>query len=145
MIEIQKLTECDLEDLKILYEDAFGSKTDSTKMHAVFKKVEKDPNHIILCAKSEGKVVGSVLGVVCFELIGDCTPFLVIEDVAVLNSHRRKGIAKQLLLKMEEQAKLANCNMVLFVSSKHREGAHKLYESLGYGEDWVNGYRKRLR
>lgn len=34
--------------------------------------------------------------------------------------------------------------MILFVSSEHRIGAHKLYESLGYAVDKVNGYRKRF-
>ncbi len=48
---------------------------------------------------------------------------------------------------MEELEGYANkkgCSMILFVSSSHRKGAHKLNESLGYGLDKVNGYRKRL-
>ena len=81
---------------------------------------------------------------VCQELFGTCQPFMVIEDVVVLNEYRRQGIAKQLLIKIEEEAQKAGCTMILFVSSKHRKGAHKLYESLGYGIDEVNGYRKRL-
>ena len=144
-MEIEKLKEKDLKDLIFLYKDAFGTETNYDKMYAAFRKVEKDINHIILCAKSDGKVVGSVLGVICYELIGDCTPFMVIEDVAVLCSYRRQGIARQLLQKLEEHAKMQNCNMILFVSSKHRTGAHRLYESLGYGIDGVNGYRKRLK
>ncbi len=144
MLTINKLGVKDLQGLKELYEDAFGGKSDLNKMSQVFDKLKNNPNHIILCAKQNGLVVGSVLGVVCHELIGHATPFMVLEDVAVLSSHRRQGIAKRLLLEMEEQAKLMDCNMVLFVSSNHREGAHKLYESLGYGDDKVNGYRKRL-
>ena len=144
MLTINKLSLEDLHGLKELYEDAFGGISDLNKMLQVFDKVKNDPNHIILCAKQNGQVVGSVLGVICHELIGPATPFMVLEDVAVLSSHRRQGIAKRLLLEMEEHAKRLNCNMVLFVSSSHRKGAHKLYESLGYGNDKVNGYRKRL-
>ncbi len=92
----------------------------------------------------EGLVVGSVLGVICHEMIGNCTPFMVLEDVAVLSIFRRRGIAKKLMTQLEEQARMNGCNMILFVSSSHREGAHKLYESQGYGTDKVNGYRKRL-
>lgn len=69
---------------------------------------------------------------------------MVIEDVVVLQEFRRQGIAKQLLIKIEEIARDAKCSMIIFVSSEHRLGAHKLYESLGYGNDKVNGYRKRL-
>ncbi len=144
MITIQPIQHEDLPGLKELYEDAFGGETDFEKMTETFSKIKNDPNHIILVAKAENKVVGSVLGVICHELIGRCTPFMVLEDVAVLSAFRRNGIAKKLMLQIEEKAKLKGCNMILFVSSIHREGAHRLYESLGYGTDKVNGYRKRL-
>jgi len=134
----------DLQGLKALYNDAFGGKTSYEKMVETFYKTERDPNHIVLVAKSDDKVVGSVLGVICHELIGNCTPFMVLEDISVLSTYRRKGIAKKLMTRIEELAKLNDCNMILFVSSIHREEAHKLYESMGYGTDKVKGYRKRL-
>lgn len=144
MITIESVQQGDLHGLKELYEDAFGGKTDFEKMTETFSKIKNDPNHVVLVAKAENKVVGSVLGVICHELIGNCTPFMVLEDVAVLSAFRRNGIARLLMMQIEEQAKLKGCNMILFVSSIHREAAHKLYESLGYGTDKVNGYRKRL-
>lgn len=144
MITIEKLKMEDLKGLKELYDDAFEGETNYDKMNVAFDKINNSDNHVILCAKEQGKVVGSVLGVICNELIGQCTPFMVLEDVAVLNSHRRKGIAKRLMTEMEAYAITKNCNMILFVSSEHRKVAHKLYESLGYGTDKVNGYRKRL-
>jgi predicted GNAT family acetyltransferase len=85
------------------------------------------------------------MGVVCHELFGNCLPFMVVENVVVLNNYRRMGIAALLMQKLEEQAIAAQCTTILFVSSAHRTGAHKLYESLGYGVDKVNGYRKRLK
>jgi predicted N-acetyltransferase YhbS len=144
VITIEPIQYEDLQGLKELYEDAFGGKTDFELMTETFNNIKTDPNHLILVAKTDNKVVGSVLGVICHELIGNCSPFMVLEDVAVLSTFRRKGIAKKLMLQIEEQAKQNGCNMILFVSSIHREGAHKLYESLGYGTDKVNGYRKRL-
>lgn len=144
MITIDKLRQEDLQGLKELYENAFGGETDYEKMNRTYHEIMNDESHIILCAKINGLVVGSILGIVCKELIGQSTPFMVLEDVAVLEPHRRLGIAKQLMLKMEEHAKLRKCNMIIFVSSEHRIGAHNLYESLGYGLDKVKGYRKRL-
>lgn len=146
MIIIDKLNREDLQGLKMVYEDAFeGSSTDFTKMEDTFDQIKGNSNYIILCAKKEGKVVGSVMGIVCNELFGKCMPFMVVENVAVLGSHRRLGIAKLLMKSLEEQAITFNCSTILFVSSEHRTGAHKLYESLGYGLDKVNGYRKRLK
>lgn len=145
MITIERLNFEDLQGLKHLYEDAFeNSKTDYDKMINSFNQIKDNSNYVILCAKSEGLIVGSVLGVVCNELFGQCKPFMVLEDIAVLKTHRRLGIAKQLLQEIENYAKRAECSMILFVSSEHRTGAHKLYESVGYGLDKVIGYRKRL-
>jgi GNAT superfamily N-acetyltransferase len=145
MASINKLESNDLNGLKHLYEDAFeGSLTDINKMIDTYNKIKDDPQYIILCAKTDGIVVGSVLGIFCSELFGQCNPFMVLEDVAVLKNYRRQGIAKQLLQSIESYAKTMNCSMILFVSSEHRTGAHQLYESLGYGLDKVNGYRKRL-
>ncbi len=145
MITIERLIFEDLQGLKHLYEDAFeNSKTDYDNMISSFNQIKDNPNYLILCAKSDGLIVGSVLGVICNELFGQCKPFMVLEDIAVLKTHRRLGIAKQLLHKIEDCAKSAECSMIVFVSSEHRTGAHKLYESVGYGLDKVNGYRKRL-
>lgn len=146
MITIDKLTLNDLNGLKLLYESGFeGSATDSNRMVEVFNQIKDNPNYIILCAKVAHQVVGSVMGVVCNELFGNCLPFMVVENVVVLNDYRRLGIAKQLMQSLEEQAMIKKCTTILFVSSEHRKGAHKLYESLGYGADKVNGYRKRLK
>lgn len=145
MITINQLQSTDLRGLKDLYENAFeGSVTDFDKLTQRFGEIENNRHYVILCAREDKRVVGSVLGVVCQELFGQCNPFMVLEDVAVLQSHRRRGIARQLMLRMEEESRERNCSMILFVSSVHRTGAHSLYESLGYGTDKVNGYRKRL-
>ncbi len=145
-MEIYKLRFEDLKGLKLLYENAFdGSSTDYELMIDTFNKISNSPNYIVLCARIDDKIVGSVMGVVCNELFGKCRPFMVVENVAVLNDYRRRGIAKQIMLRLEEEASIYDCSMILFVSSEHREGAHKLYESLGYGQDKVNGYRKRLK
>lgn len=145
MISIDKLHKDDLPELATLYNNAFeSSASHSDSMLSVFDRITNDPNYIVLCARMGNKLVGSVMGMVCYELFGTCKPFMVVENVAVLSDYRRKGIARQLLVQLEAEAKLHQCTTILFVSSAHRAGAHKLYESLGFGEDKVNGYRKRL-
>ena len=145
MISTSRITRNDLPGLKNLYEKGFGgSETNLQKMSEIFETIENNQDYQVIVAKSEDRVVGSVLGVICKELFGTCQPFMVIEDVVVLPDYRRQGIARQLMIRIEELARENLCSMILFVSSEHRTGAHKLYESLGYGADKVNGYRKRL-
>jgi hypothetical protein len=91
MITIDKLHMNDLKDLKCLYEDAFeGSTTDYNKMIDTYNQIKDNSNYIVLCAKTDGKIVGSVFGIVCCELFGQCKPFMVLEDVAVLKDYRRQ-------------------------------------------------------
>jgi ribosomal protein S18 acetylase RimI-like enzyme len=145
MISIDNLKFEDLHGLKDVYEDGFeGSKTDMGMMLKTFDLIRNNSAYQILCAKIDDKVVGSVMGVVCKELFGKCLPFMVVENVVVSGEFKRQGIAKQLMMRLEEIAKEHKCSTILFVSSEHRTGAHKLYESLGFGVDKVNGYRKRL-
>ncbi|MBN1118598.1 MAG: GNAT family N-acetyltransferase [Bacteroidales bacterium] len=145
MINIQFISEEYIEGLKCLYEESFeGSKSDLEAMYRTYSKITNNPNYMLLCAIENHTVVGSVMGVLCYELFGECKPFMVVENVAVLSQYRKKGIARKLMLDLEARARRFNCSMILFVSSKHRTEAHKLYESLGYGEDAVNGYRKKL-
>ena len=65
MITIDKLRFEDLQGLIKLYHDAFEVVSDYNKMLETLNQIENDSNHIILTAKTEGKVVGSVLGVIC--------------------------------------------------------------------------------
>lgn len=145
MITIESLNKKDLPGLKKVYEEGFKSAAgDINLMKRAFPEIKDNKNFTILCAKKDAEVVGSVMGVVCMELFGNCKPFMVVENVVVLQNHRRLGIAKMLLTNLEKCAKELDCSMMLFVSSKHRNEAHKLYDSLGFGNDSVNGYRKQL-
>lgn len=144
-LTIEKLKLEYFEGLKELYEDSFeGSTTDFKSMVQTYNLIKDNPNYYILCALIDNKIIGSVMGIVCYELFGKCLPFMVVENVAVIKIHRRQGIAMELMKNLEKCAVENNCTTILFVSSVHRTGAHKLYELLGYGSDKVNGYRKRL-
>lgn len=135
-----------LDGLKSLYENAFEmNDSNLDQMKVIFETIKNNDNYHILCAIDNNKIVGSVTGVICHELYGNCSPFMVVENVAVLKDYRRRGIAKKLMEKLENKAREMNCGLILFVSSEHRKGAHKLYESLGFGVDKVKGYRKRLK
>jgi hypothetical protein len=58
-------------------------------MLKTFNKIRDNSNYNILCAKIGNKVVGSVMGILCNELFGECMPFMVVENVAVLKEYRR--------------------------------------------------------
>jgi len=75
-------------------------------------------------------------------LVGECRPFMIIENVIVSKDYRNKGIGKALLNEIEMIAKKLNCYYIFFVSGDNRKEAHRLYESVGYNNDKVKGFKK---
>jgi len=144
-MEIRKLTEDDLVSLAGLYKQFWGEASSLEKMRATFQRLEKNPNYILLVADQQNQLVGTVMGIICEELYGDCSPFMVVEDVIVDKHQRRLGIGSSLMREMEQCAVEYNCNYIIFVTESERKDAHRFYESLGYKSDAYKGFKKRLK
>jgi GNAT superfamily N-acetyltransferase len=144
MIEIKRIEKNDLNDLSLLFEELSGKKTDFEIMIKNFEWINKNEDYIVLGAHYNGKLVGSLMGIICHDLVGECKPFMVIENVIVSINLRGKGIGKKLMNEIERIGKEKNCYYTMFVSGSQRKDAHKFYESLGYKLDEVQGFKKYL-
>jgi GNAT superfamily N-acetyltransferase len=143
-MEVTNLTEGDLESLAGLYRQFWNEESSLERMRVTFRRLQENPNYILLGAKHEGLLVGTAMGIVCEELYGDCRPFLVIEDVVVDERHRRSGIGASLMRELEKRAVDLDCSYIIFVTEMERTDAHRFYESLGYKSDAYKGFKKRL-
>jgi len=144
MIEIAELVELDLEDLGCLYEQFWGEKSSLEKMSLVFRRLDANPNYILLGAKENKCLAGSVMGIVCEELYGKCEPFMVIEDVIVDKNYRRRGVGSELMGRLEEYANDRGCSYIILVTDSGRAAAIEFYQSLGYEPDRHKGFKKKL-
>jgi len=145
IFNINKITENDLYGLINLYSQLVNEKSDLNKMKNIYKKIASNDNYYLLGAKDEtDTLVGSIMGVVCYDLLRECRPFMVMENMIVNENSRGKGIGKKLIAKLESIAKEQGCIFIEFCSSSFRKEAHKFYESAGYNPDEVQGYRKFL-
>ena len=140
---IRELTKEDLPALAGLYRQFWNESSDLDKMATAFQKIQLERNHILLCAEEGNVLLGSVMGVVCAELYGDCRPFLVIENMIVNRSARRKGVGRALLSTLEQQARLRDCTQMILVTEKDRLDACAFYESYGFQIN-TTGYKKKL-
>jgi ribosomal protein S18 acetylase RimI-like enzyme len=143
-MEIERLMKSDLAPLAELYKQFWGEDSPLPKMQATFQRLENNPNYIFLVAKLDHQLVGSVMGIICEELYGECNPFMVIEDVIVDKRQTRKGIGSQLMRELESIAVERECGYIIFVTECERTEAHRFYESLGYKSDTHKGFKKRL-
>ncbi|MBC8061290.1 MAG: GNAT family N-acetyltransferase [Clostridiaceae bacterium] len=143
MVTVMPICKNDLEGLKILYDNGFeGMNTDLIKMNEVYGWMKDNPDYIVLCAKYKEEIVGSLMGVLNRELIGECRPFMVIENVVVSNNHRRMGIGKMLMNSIDKVAVEKDCTFIMLISRVHRKDAHKFYESVGFMGDVAKGFKK---
>jgi GNAT superfamily N-acetyltransferase len=141
---IEAIGKEDLEELGLLYQDLTGEAADLEKMAQTFQWMNVDPDYILLGAKLDDQLAGSLMGIICYELLGPCRPFMVVENVIVGGRFRRQGIGKALMEAIEAVAREKGCYLIQLVSSGHRKEAHQFYESMGYGTDPVRGFRKFL-
>ncbi|KWX78632.1 GNAT family N-acetyltransferase [Paenibacillus jilunlii] len=144
MVTIKEIEYESLGALNKLYDELIGHPTNPQKLEATFRTIQADSRYILLGAFVDGELLGSMMGIVCQDLVGECRPFMVIENVVVSSRSRRQGLGKKLIAALEAIAHERDCYYIMFVSGEKRKEAHIFYEAMGYREEKVEGYRKHL-
>lgn len=135
----------DLNALEKLYFQLMEEECDAEALKKVFEKLCADSAYRLIGAwNDEGRLVGTVMLVICYDLTTDCRPFAVAENVVVDQNCRGEGVGKAIMAKAEELAREQSCRFIMLASSDFRKDAHRFYRSLGYGEPKVQGFRKLL-
>ena len=143
-MKIRRLQEEDISALARLYEQFWNEKSSIVRIQETFGRLKKDPDYIFLVAEVEDEIAGSLMGIICEELYGECRPFMVLENVIVDREFRQQGIGSALMREIEAYANSRNCNYIIFVSESERTDALPFYRSLGYATDSYRGFKKRL-
>ncbi|MFF2016104.1 GNAT family N-acetyltransferase [Paenibacillus sp. NPDC058177] len=144
MVILKEIEADQLDALNDLYHELVERAAERSKLKEVFKLVKADNRYILLGAFIDGELLGSVMGILCYDLVGDCRPFMVIENVVVSSRARRQGVGKKLMVRIEEIARERDCYYMILVSGEQRKEAHIFYETLGFRDEKVEGYRKHL-
>lgn len=131
-IMIRKAEQHDAESLSELFLEFVDSRSNIDQMKRQIEKISKMPNYYIVVASRDGRVIGTAMGIVCYDLVGNCDPFLLIENVVVGELERGSGVGTMLINSMEEFALSHNCNFIILASSENRVRAHIFYEHLGF-------------
>src|SRR5690606_21875315 len=87
--------------------------------------------------------VGTAMAILCYDLVGECNTFILVENVVVDPDYQRQGIGRLLMKTIEDFGQQNECKYIILVSEMERHGSHRFYESLGYTSD-QQGFKKRL-
>ena len=142
-MNIRDIKENDLLQISKLYYQFWGEVSDVNKMKEQLQHIKAEDNYIILVCDDDGEIIGSVMGVICRELYGDCRPFLVVENMIVDKERQHQSIGTQLLTELEIKAKERNCTQMILVTEKDRKDACAFYEKFGFSQN-TTGYKKKL-
>jgi ribosomal protein S18 acetylase RimI-like enzyme len=135
----------DLTDLASLYEELGVVTSDLRKMAENFEWIYANSDYFLLGARDKNnKLIGSLLGIICRDIAGECRPFMVLENMIVTVNCRGKGIGRKLVQEAEAIARKRDCYYIMLVSRAQRKDAHRFYESLGYNIGVVQGFKKYL-
>jgi len=134
----------DIPALAQLYRQFWGEGSDVQKMKDIFAELRDNDAYILLCAAQNDNVCGSVMGIVCQELYGNCQPFLVLENMVVDSACRRMGVGKALLAELEARAKAKGCKQVILVTEADRDDACGFYGAAGFHPTANKGFKKKL-
>ncbi|MBD3921537.1 GNAT family N-acetyltransferase [Paenibacillus sp. PR3] len=142
-IIVRRAQKEDARDLSELFVAFIGTESNIEKVQEQLDLINEQSNYWVAVACIDEKVIGTAMGIVCPDIVGECLPYLLVENVVVSPLHQGQGIGTKLMNALEEFAKKNQCAYVILASSETREQAHRFYESIGYQGN-KRGFVKRL-
>lgn len=143
-MEITQIKEEELADLAQLYQQLIPNDISIESMQEVIRNNRDNAKHVVLAAKIDGQLVGTLLAGICEMLFGQCKSFMVVEDVVVDSEYRQQGVGRALMQYVEEYARNHNCSYIMLITDTDRVGPQNFYKSLGYKTDEYKAFKKHL-
>lgn len=141
---VRDMNKGDIPQLAKLYNQFWNEETSQVEaMYSKFEKLQGNGAYILLSAVEGNQLVGTVMGVICEELYGECKGFLVLENLIVDKKYRNQGVGKALVGELERRV-AGKCTQVILVTEADRKNALKFYESVGYKADTHRGFKKKM-
>ncbi len=105
------------------------------------KGFEKSPPDFY-CIVAEDASTKAIAGMLVYYFINYTArnrPYIYLKELYVADRHRSRGIGKQLMDALREEAKIAGCTHIKWAVAPWNVRGKKFYESLGATEDreWI--------
>ena len=134
---IREVNEQDFDGLMTLYMQLHGNEfPEKTKeIQNLWERILNDPDHHIIVAQEDGRIVASCVCVIIPNLTHGQQPYAFIENVITDESYRKRGLATACLNYAKELAIKANCYKIMLLTGSKKESTLKFYEQAGYNRN----------
>ena len=131
---IREITRNDLRGLLELYTYLHEKEVPEIddKVLGIWETILADPNHHIIVADEDGKIVSSCVCVIIPNLTRGLRPHAFIENVVTHSEYRKRGLATACLDYAKEIAEREGCYKLLLATGSKEESTLRFYERAGY-------------
>ncbi len=131
---IREVTASDFDGLMELYthlhDNPIPERTD--KVISVWNDILNDPNHHIIVAEEDGKIVSSCVCVIIPNLTHNRRPYAFVENVVTHADYRGRGFATACLDHAKTIAQQNCCYKLMLLTGSKQESTLNFYERAGY-------------
>ena len=121
------LADDDLGSQRERYEDPLPE-----SYYMAFEQIDKDPNHELVVAELESKVIGTLQLMFLPSISFQGGLRTQVESVRVDKKYRGQGIGSELMKWTIERARQRGAHVVQLTTHKSREETHRFYKRLGF-------------
>jgi GNAT superfamily N-acetyltransferase len=122
----------------MLADDELGSQRERCEdplpetYHTAFEQINSDPNHQLIVAEFDGKVIGTLHLMFLPSISYQGQLRAQVESVRVDREYQNRGIGSEMMKWTMGRAKERGAHMIQLTSHKSRQDAHRFYERLGF-------------
>ncbi|MBQ8597919.1 MAG: GNAT family N-acetyltransferase [Lachnospiraceae bacterium] len=134
---IREVNEQDFDGLMTLYMQLHGNEfPEKTKeIQSLWERILNDPDHHIIVAQEDGRIVASCVCVIIPNLTHGQQPYAFIENVITDEAYRKRGLATACLNYAKELAVKENCYKLMLLTGSKKESTLMFYEQAGYNRN----------
>jgi GNAT superfamily N-acetyltransferase len=134
-IDIREAGEADLPAILSLYAQLGqddGQVLDLAAAGRIFARIQTYPDYRLYVVR-QGDRVAATFALLIMDNLGHCgARSAILEDVVVAAAMRGQGIGRRIVAQVGALCQTKGCYKLALSSNRHREAAHRFYESLGF-------------
>ncbi|MBQ8585006.1 MAG: GNAT family N-acetyltransferase [Butyricicoccus sp.] len=143
---IRETTSADLQGLLELYTHLHNNPVppESESLTALWDKICSDPDHHIIVAEEDGKLVSSCVCVIIPNLTHGQQPYAFVENVVTHADYRKRGLATACLHYARDIAMRENCYKLMLLTGSKLDSTLNFYERAGYDRKEKTAFIQRI-